>query len=127
MYDFDRVIDRFGTDCVKYDAIGEECGSSDILPMWVADMDFQSPPAVREAVRQCCEHGVFGYTFRRGQGRLPGMGAQALRVGGMSGMALFEPGNCDGAFAGRQGVDRAGRSDFDHDSCVSSFFFSGQG
>ncbi len=69
MYDFDRVIDRFGTDCVKYDAIGEECGSSDILPMWVADMDFQSPPAVREAVRQCCEHGVFGYTFRSAEGK----------------------------------------------------------
>lgn len=69
MYDFDRVIDRFGTDCVKYDAIGEEFGSSDILPMWVADMDFQSPPAVREAVRQCCEHGVFGYTFRSAEGK----------------------------------------------------------
>lgn len=64
MFDFDTIIDRRNTDSVKYDGLSDEFGNSDILPMWVADMDFQAPPVVREAVRQCCERGVFGYTFR---------------------------------------------------------------
>lgn len=64
MFDFDLVIDRRNTDCVKYDGLYSEMGCRDILPMWVADMDFRVPPAVIEAARECCEGGVFGYTFR---------------------------------------------------------------
>lgn len=64
MYDFDCMISRWGTDSVKYDALGEEFGCQDILPMWVADMDFQAPPGVLKAVRECCDRGIFGYTFR---------------------------------------------------------------
>lgn len=64
MFDFDRVIDRWNTDSVKYDGLSAEFGCDDLLPMWVADMDFQSPPAVLQAVKSCCERGVFGYTFR---------------------------------------------------------------
>ncbi|MCR9011145.1 hypothetical protein [Gabonibacter chumensis] len=64
MYDFDQIIERKNTDCVKYDNLNEVFGRTDILPMWVADMDFQSPPEVIEAARKCCEKGVFGYTFR---------------------------------------------------------------
>ncbi|MBN1859395.1 PatB family C-S lyase [Candidatus Bipolaricaulota bacterium] len=53
---FDCVIDRRGHDSTKWQAYGE-----DILPMWVADMDFASPPAVIEALESRVRHGVFGY------------------------------------------------------------------
>jgi len=64
MYNFDKIIDRQGTSCVKYDLRKEVFGTEELLPMWVADMDFQSPPVVIEAATRLCEHGVFGYTFR---------------------------------------------------------------
>ncbi|MBM9593635.1 MalY/PatB family protein [Roseitranquillus sediminis] len=61
--DFDRIIDRRGTQCQKWDMMEARCGvaGEDALAMWVADMDFRSPPEVREALRQAAEHGVFGY------------------------------------------------------------------
>lgn len=64
MFNFDTIIDRRDTDCVKYDGLSAEFGCEDILPMWVADMDFQSPAVVRAAASKYCEKGVFGYTFR---------------------------------------------------------------
>lgn len=64
MYNFDSIIDRRGTSCFKYDARKEVFGREDILPMWVADMDFQSPPCVRDAAMKLTQHGIFGYTFR---------------------------------------------------------------
>ncbi|HBG24342.1 MAG: cystathionine beta-lyase [Bacteroidetes bacterium GWF2_41_61] len=64
MFDFDKVVDRRGSSCFKYDARREVFGREDILPMWVADMDFQSPPCVIDAARRLCDLGVFGYTYR---------------------------------------------------------------
>jgi len=58
-FDFDTVIDRRQTDSLKW----ERYRDRDILPLWVADMDFRSPPAVIEALRAKVEHGVFGYTL----------------------------------------------------------------
>jgi len=55
---FDQIINRQHTDNIKWDLYGP-----DVLPMWVADMDFAAPPAVREALRAKVEHGVFGYQF----------------------------------------------------------------
>lgn len=63
-YNFDEIIDRRGTDCEKYDNLQVRFGREDILPMWVADMDFRVAPAVAEAALDCCRKGVFGYTFR---------------------------------------------------------------
>ena len=57
-YNFDELIDRRGTGCVKWD----EAPAADVIPLWVADMDFRAAPAIMEAVRQRMEHGVFGYT-----------------------------------------------------------------
>lgn len=57
-YNFDELIDRRGTGCVKWD----EAPSADVIPLWVADMDFRAAPAIIEALRQRMEHGVFGYT-----------------------------------------------------------------
>lgn len=58
-FDFDTPVNRRGTDCVKWD----ECRYTDELPLWVADMDFQVAPAIREALIRRAEHGVFGYSF----------------------------------------------------------------
>jgi cystathionine beta-lyase len=63
-YDFDTVISRTGTASSKWDMLEELFGYPDVLPMWVADMDFSSPPEVVKALKQRAEHGVFGYTFR---------------------------------------------------------------
>ncbi|MFG0833817.1 MalY/PatB family protein [Aeromonas bivalvium] len=58
MFDFDREIDRSGTMSLKWDKYKEQ----DVLPMWVADTDFVSPPAVIEALTERVAHGVFGYS-----------------------------------------------------------------
>lgn len=57
-YDFDEVIARRGTRSYKWDTAARE----DVLPLWVADMDFRTAPAVAEALRRRVEHGIFGYT-----------------------------------------------------------------
>ena len=63
-YNFDEVIDRRGTCCEKVDGMVNVWGKSDLIPMWVADMDFATPPFILEAIRKRCEHPVLGYTFR---------------------------------------------------------------
>lgn len=60
--DFDAIIPRRGTGSLKYDAAVKRGKPADVLPFWVADMDFQSPPAVLEALSQRVAHGIFGYT-----------------------------------------------------------------
>ena len=57
-YNFDEIVERRGTGCVKWD----ESPSDEVIPLWVADMDFKAAPAILEAVRKRAEHGVFGYT-----------------------------------------------------------------
>jgi cystathionine beta-lyase len=63
MADFDRVISRTDTRCVKWDGRESAFGDKDVLPMWVADMDFLSPSPVVEALVRRAQHGVFGYTI----------------------------------------------------------------
>ena len=62
MYDFDKTVDRRGTGALKYDVLDERYGRSDLLPMWVADMDFETPDFIVEALRRRLDHPVFGYT-----------------------------------------------------------------
>lgn len=57
-YDFDELVVRRGTGCVKWD----ESPDDEIIPLWVADMDFKAAPAIQDAIRKRAEHGVFGYT-----------------------------------------------------------------
>jgi cystathionine beta-lyase len=61
-YDFDRVIERRNTNCIKWDAAEEVFGSSNILPMWIADMDFSIPHPITEALQKRIEHGIYGYS-----------------------------------------------------------------
>ncbi|NLC11020.1 MAG: cystathionine beta-lyase, partial [Firmicutes bacterium] len=60
-YDFDSIIERRRTKSMKWDALEELFGQKDLIPLWVADMDFKSPPEVIEAVIKRAEHGIFGY------------------------------------------------------------------
>lgn len=63
-YDFDEIIDRSGTHALKYDALIPRWGRNDLIPLWVADMDFKTPPFIMEALRRRCEHELLGYTMR---------------------------------------------------------------
>ena len=61
MYDFDTVIDRCHTNSLKYDFKTERGKPADVLPLWVADMDFRAPACVINALADKCRHGIFGY------------------------------------------------------------------
>jgi cystathionine beta-lyase len=63
-YNFDEVIDRSGTSTVKYDGRQAFFGKSDLIPLWVADMDFKTPGFIVEAIRKRAEHEIFGYTLK---------------------------------------------------------------
>lgn len=61
-YDFDRLTDRYGTNSLKYDFAVERGYPADVLPLWVADMDFPAPEPVLDALRRAVDHGIFGYS-----------------------------------------------------------------
>ena len=63
-YNFDEIIDRTGTSCVKWDFAGKYFGAKDLLPMWVADMDFKTPDFIVDAVKKRAAHEIYGYTIR---------------------------------------------------------------
>lgn len=66
-YNFDEVVDRKGSDCLKYGVLKERWGRDDLLPLWVADMDFRTPDFIIETLRNRLRHEVLGYT-KRGKG-----------------------------------------------------------
>lgn len=61
--DFDKIIDRTGTSNVKYDVRKAVFGTEDVIPLWVADMDFAAPEAITEALIQRAAHPIYGYTI----------------------------------------------------------------
>ena len=61
-YDFDRIIDRTGTGCLKYDFHAARGKAPDLTPLWVADMDFALPAETLDTLKQRVDHGIFGYT-----------------------------------------------------------------
>jgi cystathionine beta-lyase len=63
-YNFDEIVDRRNTSCEKYDKCIEIFGTDDIIPLWVADMDFKVAKPILDALRERTEHQVFGYTFQ---------------------------------------------------------------
>lgn len=62
-YNFDEIIERKNTDCLKYDWAKDIFGSDDVIPMWIADMDFRTPQCIVDVMRKRMEHEIFGYTF----------------------------------------------------------------
>lgn len=63
-YNFDEIIDRRGTDALKLEALQPRWGRTDLIPLWVADMEFKTPPFVMEAICKRCENEILGYTSR---------------------------------------------------------------
>jgi len=65
-YDFDDIISREGTSCIKYDGRERIFKTDDVLPLWVADMDFRTPDFIVEAIKKRVAHEIYGYTFKSG-------------------------------------------------------------
>ena len=63
-YNFDKIIDRKHASCIKWDIPLEGGMPTDVLPMWVADMDFETVPEVKERLLEVAAHGIYGYTGR---------------------------------------------------------------
>ena len=63
-YNFDEIVPREGTNCLKYDAREKFFGSAGVLPLWVADMDFKTPDFIVDAIKKRAEHEIFGYSFK---------------------------------------------------------------
>jgi len=63
-YSFDHIIDRTGTNCVKWDLRSRFFKKTDVTPLWVADMDFETPDFILQSLRKRLDHPVLGYTFR---------------------------------------------------------------
>jgi cystathionine beta-lyase len=63
-YNFDEIIDRSGTDALKYEARKRIFGTNDVLPMWVADMDLRTPDFIVDAMKKRMEHEIYGYTLK---------------------------------------------------------------
>ena len=64
MWNFDKPTGREGTDCIKYDRREEIFGAKDVIPMWVADMDFNTPDFIVESLQKRLDHPIYGYSFR---------------------------------------------------------------
>jgi cystathionine beta-lyase len=62
--DFDRVVNRVGTDSIKWDGRERVFGKADVIPLWVADMDFETPEFIRSRIARRLEHPILGYTYR---------------------------------------------------------------
>lgn len=63
-YNFEEIIGRNGTNCIKYDAREWMFKTNDVLPLWVADTDFRTPDFIVEAIKKRVEHEIYGYTFK---------------------------------------------------------------
>lgn len=66
LYNFDKHIERTGTDSLKYDVLFNMLGRSDVTPLWVADMDFETPPFVMRAISKRLKQQILGYTMPPG-------------------------------------------------------------
>lgn len=64
MYDFDKIVDRRNTSSIKFDLRKQIFETEDLIPMWVADMDFETPEFIRNAVINRANHPIFGYSIR---------------------------------------------------------------
>jgi len=67
-FNFDEIVDRYNTNCIKYDFAKERGKPEGLIPLWVADMDFRTAPCVTEALVKSARHGIFGYTEAKKEG-----------------------------------------------------------
>ena len=67
-FNFDEIVDRYNTNCIKYDFAAERGKPEGLIPLWVADMDFRTAPCVTEALVKSARHSIFGYTEAKREG-----------------------------------------------------------
>jgi len=67
-FNFDEIVDRYNTNSIKYDFAAERGKPEGLIPLWVADMDFKTPPCVIDALVKSAQHGIFGYTEAKREG-----------------------------------------------------------
>ena len=103
--DFDTVIDRTHTNSLKYDFAVQRGKPKDVLPLWVADMDFQVSSYIQEALSDSVAHGIFGYSEADGS-YFEAVAGWMERGGTLAGQ---DAGDCFCAGAGGAGVHGAGR------------------
>lgn len=63
-YDFDKIVDRNNTDAVKYDERIKKFGTDDLIPLWIADMEFETAKPIRDAIEKRAQHGIYGYVAK---------------------------------------------------------------
>ena len=100
-YDFGKIVDRRGTGALKIDALQERYGNAGLLPLWVADMDFETPSFIIRALRQRLEHPLFGYTVEPEE-YSHRMDRFTPRMEGGTGVAVIHPRNNERYWNGRQ-------------------------
>ena len=61
---FDNIIDRTNNFAAKYDELEQKFGRSDLIPLWITDMDFKTAEPIIEAIKERAQQGIFGYTAR---------------------------------------------------------------
>ena len=123
-YDFDRVIDRRTTDSIKWSVNEKMFGSHEVISAWVADMDFESPAPVVEALRaRGARHLRLSDSPRGVLRRADQLDAQATRLGNQSGMADVQSGRCSWTGFGGSRVYPARRQDHHSAAGVSPILF----
>ena len=63
-YNFDEIIDRKNNHSVKYNELLRKFGVDDVIPLWIADMDFRTAQPIIDALEKKVQHGIFGYVYR---------------------------------------------------------------
>ena len=106
-YNFDEIIDRRGTSCNKWEYNVPE----DVVPMWVADMDFAAAPEIREAMQKRLDHPVYGYNHHS---------RKTLSLGYPERMVRFQSRRCSCSCYESFISDNTWGSYCDHDTCLSS-------
>ena len=81
-YDFDKPIDRTGTCDVKHARLAEMWHRTDLIPLWVADMDWQTPPFIAEALTHRVQNALYGYTALPGITGIPSSAGCRSTMGG---------------------------------------------
>lgn len=106
----DAEVDRRGTNCEKWDRCEKVFGRADLLPMWVADMDFRTAPAIAEAIAKRAEHAIYGYTENAAEEKRAEQGWLKRRYGleVESDWILYSPGVVDSIYFCVRALTEAG-------------------
>ena len=126
MYDFKTLLDRKGTDCIKWDAMEMAFGREDLMPFWVADGDFPVLPEIRQELEKRCAPGqTFGYT-QAGERFIQAVIRWNREPGGPAGGNPSGPGRGDRTFRSNAGSDRRKGAGADYPARIYTVFQCGE-